>query len=94
MSNKFDAKTSLEALQRFLKKYENERLDCYEEQTYILDVMFFLGKSIDSEEYNMAPGFRRFVSRKIAKFASEMHKSEKFNFVRQLGKKRYPMRDE
>ncbi len=76
MSNNFDTRISLAALQTLLKKYENEGLDHYDEQTYILDVLFFLGKSIDSEEYNMAKGFRKFVARKIAKFAGEMCKSE------------------
>jgi len=76
MSNKyFAAENSLKDLRLKLTKYQDEDyLHTYEEKTYILDVLFFLGKSIDEKEFNGADGFSKFVSQKLFPIVNDMTK--------------------
>lgn len=86
MSEKFNTYEAVEKLQALLSKYaENEDLGLYDENCYILDVLFFLGMSIDNEEYGMEPGFRKFMARKVSMPAEAIAKAE---FKRNLGMKR------
>jgi len=85
---KFDARISIEHLRTQLARYEeNEELKYYDEDCYIQDVLFFLGKSIDDEKYNMAQGFTRFVGGRLSPLVKKMEGSLKSLFCRELGMK-------
>lgn len=85
---KFDARISIEHLRAQLARYEeNEELKYYDEDCYIQDVLFFLGKSIDDEEYNMAQGFIKFAGGKLHPLTERMQGSLKSMFKRNLGMK-------
>ena len=75
MDKDFAADKSLKDLRLALSKYKDEDyLNTYEEKTYILDILFFLGKSIDNEEFNGADGFSKFVSQKLFPLVNDMTK--------------------
>ena len=77
MSDKFDSRLSLEVLISTLRRYEkNENIELYGEDCYIEDVLFFLGKSIDAEEYGFdATSYRHFIAKKIAPFSQRIAKA-------------------
>lgn len=77
MSDKFDTKTAVETLISTLRRYEeNENLELYSEDCYIEDVLFFLGKSIDAEEYGFdVSSYRHFIAKKIAPFSQRIAKA-------------------
>ena len=75
--DKFDTRTAAEKLQTHLSKYlANEELKYYDEDCYIKDMLFFIGLSIDTKDYNFGQGFRKFVAKKIAPNAEGIAKSE------------------
>ncbi len=77
MSNKFDARGALNKLNIILEKYDSERLELYSEECYIEDLLFFIGKSIDEDNYGFdATGYRRFICQKIAPFSNKIAKME------------------
>lgn len=85
MSEKFDTRAALGRLNEILEKYDNESLDLYNEETYISDILFFLGKSVDEEKYG-------FDARTYVDFLATLHprteaarKSIKNRFARKLG---------
>jgi len=74
---KFNPHFSLEVLQSTLTKYvDNEQIENYSEDCFIQDVLFFLGKAIDSEKYGYdARTYRRFLAQKIAPITEGTRKS-------------------
>ena len=85
----FDGRKSLEQLQTMLDEYGmTEHIEGYSEVTFINDVLYFLGKSIDDENYGWAQGFRKFLASVIYPNALRAHEDEKANFTRKLGMRR------
>ena len=83
MSKKFDAREALTKFNSILEKYDNESLELYSEQCYIEDLLYFIGKSINEEEYGFdARGYHRFLTKKIAPFANKVAKIEFTNLLR------------
>lgn len=86
MSEKFDTRAALGRLNEVLAKYDNESLDMYSEDTYIADVVFFLGKSVDKEKYGHdARTFTNFLAERIYPIADAARTSVKKRFARTLG---------
>ncbi len=85
---KFDPRIALEALRTQLSRYEqNEKVELYSEECYIEDVLFFLGKSIDAEEYGFdATSYRHFIAKRIAPFSRKIAKAVFENKLRWGGK--------
>ena len=86
MSKKFDTRAALGRLNEILVKYDNESLDMYGEDTYIADIIFFLGKSVDKELYGHdAKTYRDFLAKKVFPIADAGRNSVKKQFARDLG---------
>ena len=85
---KFDTRLALEALRTTLGRYEqNESVELYSEQCFIEDVLFFLGKSIDPEEYGFdAVTYRHFIAQRIAPFSQKIAKAVFENKLKRGGK--------
>lgn len=81
MSDKFDTRRALEALQTALNRYEqNESVELYSEECFMEDVLFFLGKSIDEKKYGYdAVSYHKFIVKKIAPFSNKIAKSAFIN---------------
>ena len=62
MSKEFKmSRAEVEILQEKLAKYlSEEKVETYRPETVLDDVIYFLGASIDSEEYQFAQGYRKF----------------------------------
>jgi len=85
----FNAFNSLSELREMLGKYSDEHyMSTYCEETYILDILLFLGKSIDPETFSGNDGgakaYNRFVARKVFPLAEKINQSEKHRFKREL----------
>mgnify|MGYP000698604142 CR=1 FL=1 len=85
MSEEFDTRAALGRLKLILEKYESESLDFYTEETYISDILFFLGKSVDKDKYG-------YDAKTYVDFLATLHprteaarKSIKNRFARSLG---------
>ena len=84
--SKFNAREALAELQKILQHYdESEGLENYKVDTYINDVLFFIGKSIDDDEYNWAQGYRKFMATRIYPKALSEHECLRAHFARKLG---------
>lgn len=85
MSEKFDTRKALHRLNKILENYDKEVLSYYSEETYIADILFFLGKSIDKDKYG-------YDARTYTDFLATLHprtesarKSIRNRFARKLG---------
>ena len=86
MSEKFDTRKALARLNKILENYDNECLSYYDEECYINDILFFLGKSIDDKEYGHdITTYHTFLARKIAPLSNEIAKRK---FKQNVGMKR------
>ena len=86
MSEEFDARKAFNELRALLVKYDNEHLDMYQEDTYIADIIWFVGKSINKEKYGHdAKTFRNFLAEKVYPMADAARTSVKKQFARELG---------
>jgi hypothetical protein len=84
--SEFNAREALAKLQEILQHYdEAEDLERYTEETYINDILFFLGKSIDEDMHNWAQGYRKFMATRIYPKALREHEEHRAHFARKLG---------
>ena len=75
MSEKFDTRKALHRLNKILENYDQEVLSYYDEECYINDILFFLGKSIDDEKWGHdITTYHKFLSKKIAPFSNDIAK--------------------
>ena len=82
---KFNTREALGRLNKILENYDNESLSYYDEECYIKDILFFLGKSIDAEKYGFdVTTYHKFLAQRIAPFSNDVAKRE---FTRNLGMK-------
>lgn len=85
MSQKFDTRKALHRLNEILENYDKEVLSLYDEETYIADILFFLGKSIDKEKYGHdVTTYTDFLA-KLHPRTESARKSIKNRFARKLG---------
>lgn len=83
--DKFDNLEVLDKLIERLKKYRTEEsIGSYSDGCFVEDVMYFVGVSIDEEEYSMADGYRKFVMRYIVPFAKKINENTKRLFTSRL----------
>ena len=86
MSEEFDTRKAFNELRALLEKYDNEHLDLYHEDTYIADIIWFVGKSIDKEKYGHdARTFTNFLAERVYPIANAARTSVKKRFARELG---------
>ena len=87
MDYDFDTRKALTELKSILDNYEiDEEVEKYAKETFIADVIFFLGKAVDKEKYGYdARAFRDFLAIEIYEMANAAHKSRKNQFARRLG---------
>jgi len=85
VSEKFDTRAALGRLNEILVRYNKESLEMYTEETYIADILFFLGKSVDKDKYG-------YDAKTYVDFLATLHprtesarKSIKNRFARKLG---------
>ncbi len=82
----FNAREALKELQKILEHYDEvENLEEYVEDTYINDILFFLGKSIDEDMHSWAQGYRKFMATRIYPKALKEHEEHRAHFARKLG---------
>jgi len=82
----FNGRQALKELKGHLDRYSKEEsLEGYDENVFVHDVLFFLGKSVDKVEYNWSTGFRKFLARIIYPAALHAHEEHKAHFARKLG---------
>jgi len=85
--DKFDNSEVLDKLIERLKQYRHEEsIDSYSDGCFVEDVMYFVGVSIDEEEYRQADGYRRFVMRYVVPFAKKVNENTKRLFTSRLQK--------
>lgn len=82
---KFDTRKALGRLNKILENYDSEVLSYYDEECYMNDILFFLGKSIDEEKYGHdITTYHTFLAQRIAPFSNEIAKRK---FTENLGMK-------
>jgi hypothetical protein len=76
-TQKFNTRKALHRLNKILENYDSEVLSYYDEECYINDILFFLGKSIDDVEYGHdIKAYHTFLTQKIAPMSNEIAKRE------------------
>lgn len=84
--SEFNAREALERLNKHLEHYaKDEYVEGYDENVFIHDILFFLGKSVDKVEYNWSTGFRKFLADIVYPKALRAHEEHKAHFARKLG---------
>ena len=74
-SQKFNTRKALHRLNEILEKYDKEVLSYYDEECYINDILFFLGKSIDAEKYGFdVTTYHKFLAQRIAPLSRNIAK--------------------
>ena len=86
--NNVDRFDNDEVLTEFIRKLEMYRTEGsfkqYSDGCFVEDVMYFLGVSIDEQEYCNADGYRRFAMRYIWPFAKKINDNTKRLFTSRL----------
>jgi hypothetical protein len=74
-TQKFNTREALHRLNEILVKYDKEVLSYYDEECYINDILFFLGKSIDAEKYGFdVTTYHKFLAQRIAPLSRNIAK--------------------